>query len=136
MYAEWIVFPISFTTFAMETRKRTTSMRIKQLDVYVNEHKAGVLTEKVPGRGYTFCYDDAYLASGLPPISVTMPKRNKSYESEYLFPFFANMLPEGTNRKVICRNLRIDERDFFGLLTAMADKDVIGAVQVRKIKDD
>jgi serine/threonine-protein kinase HipA len=42
------------------------------------------------------------------------------------------MLPEGGNRRAICRSLRIDEQDFFGLLTAMADQDFIGAVDVRK----
>ena len=52
------------------------------------------------------------------------------------FPFFTNMLPEGANRRGICRSLRIDENDFFGLLIAMADKDFIGAVQVRKTTDD
>ena len=46
------------------------------------------------------------------------------------------MLPEGANRKIICRSLRIDENDFFGMLTAMADKDFIGAVQIRKKTDD
>ena len=46
------------------------------------------------------------------------------------------MLPEGANRRSICRSLRIDENDFFGLLIAMADKDFIGAVQVRKTTDD
>ena len=53
-----------------------------------------------------------------------------------MFPFFTNMIPEGANRKVICRSLRIDEKDFFGILTAMADKDFIGAVQVKKVTDE
>ncbi|MCD8309748.1 MAG: HipA N-terminal domain-containing protein [Prevotellaceae bacterium] len=102
----------------------------------MNDYKAGVLTEKHPGMGYRFCYDAGYLSSGQPPISVNLPKRKEAYESDYLFPFFTNMLPEGANRKVICRSLRIDEHDFFGLLTVMADKDCIGAVQLRKIPDD
>jgi serine/threonine-protein kinase HipA len=46
------------------------------------------------------------------------------------------MLPEGGNRRVICRSLHIDETDYFGLLMAMADKDFIGAVEVRKITND
>jgi len=44
--------------------------------------------------------------------------------------------PEGANRRVICRSLRIDENDFFGLLEAMADKDFIGAVNIRRISND
>ena len=42
------------------------------------------------------------------------------------------MLPEGSNRSVICRWLRIDENDLYGLLEAMADQDFIGAVNVRR----
>lgn len=109
---------------------------MKKLDVYMNDDKAGVLTELHPGKGYIFCYDDAYLASDLPPVSVTLPKSQKIYESEHLFPFFTCHMPEGANRRVICRTQRIDERDFFSLLTVMADKDCIGAVQLRKIKDE
>lgn len=106
---------------------------MRQLEVYMNVQKAGVLTEQNPGRGYTFRYYREYLTSGMPPVSVTLPKREEAYESEHLFPLFSNMLPEGTNRKIICRSFRIDEEDFFGMLMVMADKDFIGAVQVRTI---
>lgn len=109
---------------------------MRQLLVYMNDRRAGVLTEQTPGKGYTFVYDDDYLASEMPSVSVTLPKREKSYESDLLFPFFVNMLPEGANRRVICRSLRIDEDDFFGLLTAMAGRDFIGAVNVRKMNDE
>ncbi len=108
---------------------------MRQLYVYMNEDKAGVLTEKSPGKGYSFRYDEKYLATDLPAISVTLPKREEAYESEYLFPFFTNMLPEGANREIISHSLRIDENDFFGLLVAMADKDFIGAVNLRNITD-
>lgn len=109
---------------------------MRQLYVYMNECKAGVLTEKNPGNGYSFCYEKDYLLSDNPAISVTLPKRSKPYEDKNMFPFFTNMIPEGANRKVICRSLRIDEKDFFGILTAMADKDFIGAVQVKKVADE
>jgi serine/threonine-protein kinase HipA len=109
---------------------------MRQLNVFWNNVKAGVLTELQPGRGYIFCYDESYLASDLPAIAIRLPKRKEPYESEYLFSNFANMLPEGGNRRVICRSLHIDETDYFGLLMAMADKDFIGAVEVRKITND
>jgi serine/threonine-protein kinase HipA len=60
---------------------------MRQLDVYVNERKAGVLTEQRPGEGYSFRYDEAYLTSGSPSISVTLSKKQESYESPTLFPF-------------------------------------------------
>jgi serine/threonine-protein kinase HipA len=108
---------------------------MRQLYVYFNDTKAGLLTELQLGRGYIFQYDKDYLASSLPPISVTLPKRAEPYEDDYLFPLFTNIIPEGGNRRVICRYYRIDERDFFGILSAMAGADFIGAVNVRKIDD-
>lgn len=104
---------------------------MRQLGVYNNDVLAGVLTEQAPGRSYMFAYDPAYLASGGAPVSVTLPLRSAPYESERLFPFFVNMLPEGANRTVICRKNRIDEEDLFGLLTVMSGRDFIGAVSVR-----
>ena len=104
---------------------------MRQVNVYVNDRKAGVLTEMRPGTGYSFTYDPDYLMSDAPPVSVSLSKRNASYESASLFPFFANMLPEGANRKVICRTFRIDEHDLFGILTAMAGRDFIGGVHIK-----
>ena len=109
---------------------------MRELAVYYNDIEAGVLTEKYPGTGYTFQYKEDYLNSALPPISVTLPKQSTAYNSEHLLPFFSNMVPEGANRRVICRSLRIDENDFFGILEAMADKDFIGAVNIRRINND
>lgn len=108
---------------------------MRELAVYYNDTETGILTEESPGTGYTFQYKEEYLNSALPPISATMPKQSSTYKSEHLFPFFTNMLPEGANRRVICRTLKIDENDFFGLLDAMADKDFIGAVNIRRIKN-
>lgn len=109
---------------------------MKQLMVYLNDTLAGVLTEQNPGVGYSFKYNEGYLSSNMPPISLTLPKQDGVYYSNDLFPFFANMLPEGANRRVICHSHRIDEKDFFSLLEVMADKDFIGAVNVRRMRDD
>ena len=106
---------------------------MRQLGVYNNDILAGVLSEQAPGRGYVFTYDSAYLASGGTPVSVTLPLQSAPYESESLFPFFVNMLPEGANRTIICRKYRIDEEDLFGLLSVMSGRDFIGAVNVRML---
>ena len=104
---------------------------MRQLEVYVNDVKAGLLTELNPGKGYTFVYTEAYATSDMPPVSLTLPKRKEAYESEYLFPFFTNLLPEGANRKVICREKRIDDKDFFGMLMATVGTDMIGSVNFK-----
>lgn len=109
---------------------------MRQLAVFFNDTKAGILTEQGPGKGYAFQYSEEYLNSTLPPISATLPKQKEVFHSEQLFPFFSNMVPEGANRKVICRAQRIDENDFFGILEAMANRDFIGAVNIRRIDND
>ena len=67
-------------------------------------------------------------------ISLTFPKSKKDFFSKTLFPFFYNMLPEGSNKQVICKQNRIDKNDYFGLLTTTAKNDSIGAVTVVKIE--
>lgn len=39
----------------------------------------------------------------MPSISAILSKQEEAYESDSLFPFFSNMIPEGANRGVICR---------------------------------
>jgi serine/threonine-protein kinase HipA len=67
-------------------------------------------------------------------ISLTLPKTQQEYHSKYLFPFFYNMLPEGSNKQIVCKHLRIDPDDYFGLLMSVAKTDTIGAVRVIKIE--
>jgi serine/threonine-protein kinase HipA len=107
---------------------------MRQLEVYVNEVKAGMLTEQVPGKRYIFAYNAEYVSSDLPPVSLSLPKRSEAYEADSLFPFFTNLLPEGANRKVVCREKRIDESDFFGMLKATVGTDMIGSVNFREVE--
>jgi serine/threonine-protein kinase HipA len=109
---------------------------MRQLMVYVNDVKAGMLTELNPGKGYQFAYSAEYVASDFPPVSLSLPKRHEAYEAESLFPFFTNLLPEGANRKVICREKRIDDNDFFGMLMATVGTDMIGSVNFREVEHD
>ncbi len=57
---------------------------MKQLEVYFNDIKAGILSEQHPGTGYSFQYDEEYLKSAMPPISATLPKKVTAYSSEHL----------------------------------------------------
>lgn len=107
---------------------------MRQLDVYSNGNYVGRLSEKSPGRGYTFVYDDTYILKDLPAISVLLPKSEKEFHSASLFPFFFNMLPEGANKRIICREEHIDENDHFGLLYWLAGADFIGAMDFRRVE--
>ena len=106
---------------------------MRAIEIYHNGTLAGKLTEE-NRQHFVFRYDDNYFsdASKL-AISLTLPKTQKEYSSEFLFPFFFNMLSEGVNRKLQSTQLRIDEEDNFGLLMATAQHDTIGAVTVKPI---
>jgi serine/threonine-protein kinase HipA len=107
---------------------------MRKAEVYRNGVLAGTLTETDKG-SYIFKYDDAYFNDNTKPgISLTLSKKQTEYSSEYLFPFFYNMLSEGTNRVVQSKQLKIDENDFFGLLLATAQFDTIGAITVKQVK--
>ena len=108
---------------------------MRKANVYRNGKLAGVL-KKLSTNNYEFRYDDNWFANDdLPPISLTMPKSKQMYKSEYLFPFFFNMLSEGVNRQLQTRQLKIDENDYFGLLLATAKTDTIGAITITEIKE-
>ncbi len=106
---------------------------MRAIEIYRNGTLAGTLTEE-NRQHFVFRYDDNYFNdANKPAISLTLPKTQKEYSSEFLFPFFFNMLSEGVNRKLQSTQLRIDEEDNFGLLMATAQYDTIGAVTVKPI---
>ncbi len=106
---------------------------MRKVEVYRNGILAGFLTEE-DRKNYVFRYEDNYFAdSTKPAISLTLPKTQQEYKSEFLFPFFFNMLSEGVNRKLQSTQLKIDEEDNFGLLTATAQYDTIGAVTIKPL---
>ena len=81
-----------------------------------------------------FMYEHNYFNDkSKPGISLTLPKTQMNYMSDHLFPFFYNMLSEGTNRMMQSRQLKIDENDFFGLLLATAKDDTIGAITIKPV---
>jgi len=106
---------------------------MRAMEIYRNGILAGTLTEE-NRQHFVFRYVDNYFNdANKPAISLTLPKTQKEYSSEFLFPFFFNMLSEGVNRKLQSTQLRIDEEDNFGLLMATAQYDTIGAVTVKPI---
>jgi len=106
---------------------------MRTLEIYRNGILAGLLIEEHRNQ-YIFRYDESYFMDDKnPAISLTLPKSQKEYTGEFLFPFFFNMLSEGVNRKLQCLQLKIDEEDHFGLLAATAQYDTIGAITVKPI---
>jgi len=108
---------------------------MRKAKILYKEEDAGLLMQHDDG-SFTFRYHTNWLSdSNKPSISLTFPKIVQEFHSKFLFPFFYNMLPEGSNKQVVCKHNRIDENDYFGLLMTSAKHDSIGAVRVIKIKE-
>jgi HipA-like protein len=106
---------------------------MRQAKILYKDLEAGILTQHDDG-SFTFRYNNSWLVDRKKPnISLTLPKSNQEYHSKFLFPFFYNMLPEGSNKQVVCKLNRIDQNDHFGLLLTTAKHDNIGAIRVLKI---
>lgn len=97
--------------------------------IYYRDTFAGILSQEAGGR-CTFQYDDSYLASGLPAISFTLPKRADPHRYEDgLHPFFDNLCAEGWLKNAQTRALGLRKNDRFALLLAFG-ADLAGAVHV------
>lgn len=107
---------------------------MRQAKILYKNMDAGLLIQHDDG-SFTFRYNDSWMSDGTKPnISLTLPKQQQEYHSINLFPFFYNMLPEGSNKQVVCKLNRIDLSDYFGLLVTTAKSDSIGAISVVKIE--
>lgn len=106
---------------------------MRQGIVFYKGEEAGKLTQLDSG-SFEFVYNDSWANNDTKPsISLTLPKSTGEFKSEYLFPFFYHLLPEGVNKQLVCKHLRIDGDDYFGLLLNIAGNDTIGAVTVQKL---
>ena len=108
---------------------------MRMAKVLFKGEEVGLLTQMDDGT-CQFQYHRSWVEdAGKPAISLTLPKKFTAYESEFLFPFFYNMLPEGSNKQVVCKLNRLDQTDYFGLLLTTAKNDTIGAVTVIKTEE-
>jgi serine/threonine-protein kinase HipA len=95
--------------------------------VWYGERRVGALRDAGAGRLY-FRYDAAWLDSGGFPISIRLPVSLGEEEVEAR-AFFEGLLPEGSVRDRICRQLGIAREDDAGLLFAIGE-DCAGALSV------
>jgi len=108
---------------------------MRKVNVYFGEVYAGQLVELARGN-YEFIYDDAFLSDkSTPPVSMNLPKSQKVYHADHIFPVFTNMLPEGANRRALCRIKKVDENDFFGMLEMICGMDTIGKFVLKRTEE-
>ncbi len=109
---------------------------MRQAKVMYKNEEAGILKQLDSG-AFVFRYHNHWFnAVDKPAISLTFPKSQQEFHSEHLFPFFYNLLPEGSNKQTVCFTMRIDKKDHFGLLLTTAKYDTIGAVRIVKIENE
>lgn len=101
---------------------------MRQAKIFIDDILAGLLSENE--EGYFFQYEKTYLDSmAKKPVSLTLPLQKEPFKSEYLFPFFDGLIPEGWLLNIAQKNWKLDPRDRMGLLMATC-KDCIGNISV------
>jgi serine/threonine-protein kinase HipA len=109
---------------------------MRKAKVLFKNEEAGILIQHNDGT-FSFRYQEDWVTNNTKPsISLTLPKSEKEFHSPFLFPFFFHLLPEGSNKQMVCKLNRIDPDDYFGLLITTARHDSIGAVRVIKFEDE
>lgn len=106
---------------------------IERLEVELFGQSAGTLEISGPLRSpedWAFTYHEAYVHSGAPALSVTMPVREAPWDGAVARNWFCNLLPEGAVRQAIVQRLRIPHDDDFSLLAAIGG-ECAGAVSLR-----
>lgn len=101
---------------------------MRKAQVYVNDKLAGILEEE--DKSYKFVYLDSYNG---PPVSLTMPTKNREYSYSEFPPFFEGLLPEGDRLDALLRTQKLDRKDYFGQLVTVGS-DLVGAVNIRGIE--
>ncbi len=101
---------------------------MRQGEIWVNKDLAGILTEDE--EGYHFTYSSTYLETeNAIPVSLTLPLRRETFDSQFLFPFFDGLIPEGWLLDIAQENWKLNPRDRMGLLLATC-RDCIGNISV------
>lgn len=101
-------------------------MAERTLDVWCFGDRAGTLTETATGLRFTYTED--WLNAGRPALSFSLPLSG-AFPEVAAGAFFGGLLPEGTPRLTLARQLGISPENDFSLLEALAG-DTAGAVVI------
>ncbi len=103
--------------------------RTRTLSVWWDGSITGTLQVNEHGE-MRFTYSPGWIAEATcPAISFSLPKRPEPFKQRQCRPFFAGLLPEGSQRDAIAGALGISKRNDFGFLEALGG-DVAGALSL------
>ena len=101
----------------------------RTLDVFLNADLVGSLAQDDSGN-LGFRYDAAWLcASHSVPLSASLPLKEEAFNRRECRPFFAGLLPEEIQRKLIAQTFGVSERNDFSLLDKIGG-ECAGAVSL------
>jgi serine/threonine-protein kinase HipA len=104
---------------------------MRKAEIFMHGVAAGHLEETAAGGAYCFKYHPGYKG---PPISLTMPIEEKTFEFDGFPPFFEGLLPEGMMLESLLKKRKLDRHDYFGQLVTLG-ADLVGAVTVVEITE-
>src|SRR3984885_11894696 len=88
----------------------------RTLDVYLQNDLVGHLVQD-DGGDMSFQYVESWLdRSGATPLSQSLPLRKERFRRKECRGFFGGILPEGSKREIIARNLGISARNDYAML--------------------
>lgn len=100
--------------------------------VYYDNEFCGTITQ-TDDNIFIFEYDETWFINpDSKSISLTMPKTQKKYVSNILFPFFDGLIPEGYLLEVALKKFNIARNDRMTLLLKTCG-DPIGIVSVKEV---
>jgi serine/threonine-protein kinase HipA len=88
----------------------------RSLDVYLHQHFVGLLIQDIHGE-MGFQYAASWLADpDAMALSHSLPLRAEAYSRRECRGFFGGILPEGSNREIVARNLGISAKNDIAML--------------------
>ena len=98
----------------------------RRLEVWLFADRVGTLAQ-VEGR-LNFIYANEWLNNpAAMPLSLSLPLQVQAFGDQAARPFFAGLLPEGDQRKLIAKTLQVSRQNDFALLDAIGG-ECAGAV--------
>jgi serine/threonine-protein kinase HipA len=109
---------------------------MQEAKVYRNNVEIGLLQKDDAGV-YHFIYSANYVKSEEAlSISVHFPLQGEAFSSDILFPFFFNLLAEGSIKEMQCRELKIDPDDNFTRLIKTTEFNTIGSITLKEAQHE
>ena len=109
---------------------------MQEANVYRNDKEIGLLQKDDVGV-YHFQYSTDYIKNEEAlSISVHFPLKEEAFSSDILFPFFFNLLAEGSIKEMQCRELKIDPEDNFTRLIKTTEFNTIGSITLKEVQNE